>query len=104
MGFFALRLGPLALIEALIILAIVGFRVQRFPERTGAYLLGGSLIPVITFLSIIVRMPACQAGASLHGECYAPITGPAVIGCVIVGLVGAAILALGLRPMLSNRA
>jgi hypothetical protein len=103
MGFFALKLGPLALVEALIILAIVGFRIRRFPEQTGAYLLGASLVPVIVLASTVARMPACQAGVSSHGECYAPITGPMVIAGVILGLIGAAILAVGLRPMLSSR-
>jgi hypothetical protein len=97
MGFASLALGPLGLIEALIILGLVSIRVRRFPERVGAYLVGASLIPIVLLATLVTRMPSCDVGRSVQGQCYAPITGPALIGYVIVGLAGAAILGLTLR-------
>lgn len=97
MGFASLALGPLGLIEALIILGLVLLRVRRFPERVGSYLIGASVIPIVLLAAIVTRMPSCDVGRSVRGECYAPITGPALIGYVIVGLVGAAIVGLTLR-------
>jgi hypothetical protein len=97
MGFASLALGPLGLIEALIILGLVSIRVRRFPERVGAYLVGASIIPIVLLGAIVARMPSCDAGRSVRGQCYAAITGPALIGSVIVGLAGAAILGITLR-------
>jgi Na+-translocating ferredoxin:NAD+ oxidoreductase RnfA subunit len=97
MGFVSLALGPLGLIEALIILGLVSLRVRRFPERVGGYLVGVSIIPIVLLAAIVARMPSCDVGRSVRGECYAPITGPALIGYVVVGLAGAAIVGLTLR-------
>jgi hypothetical protein len=104
MGFASLALGPLGLLEALIVLAIVLFRVRRFPERTGGYLLGASVVPVILLGSLIARMPSCDIGRSAHGECYAGITGPALIGYGLVGLLGAVLLGMTLRRLFDNSA
>ena len=99
MGFFSLELGPLGLLEALIVLGIALARVRRFPERTGAYLIGASLIPIALIGALMARMPSCDVGRSAHGECYAPITGPALVFYVLLGLVGVAITAFALRRM-----
>lgn len=99
LGYASLALGPLGLIEALIILGIVLWQVRRFPERTGAYLLGASIVPAILLGILLTRMPACGSGTSATGECYAPITGPALVVYVVVGLVGLAVLSLTLRRM-----
>lgn len=97
MGFASLALGPLGLIEAVIILGLVMIRVRRSPERTGAYLVGASLLPLVLLISLMLRMPSCDVGRSAHGECYAPVTGPATIIYGIAGLAGAALIGLTLR-------
>jgi hypothetical protein len=102
MGFVSLALGPLGLIEALIVLGLVLIRVRRFPERTGAYLVGASLIPLVLLISLMLRMPSCDVGRSAHGECYAPITGPATIVYGIAGLVGAGLVGFALRRSIAR--
>ena len=103
MGFGSLELGPLGLIEAAVILAILVVRFRSFPERAGGYLLGVSVVPIILLGSIVTRMPSCDAGLSRHGECYATITGPALIAYALVGLVGAGLLAFALGRLLAHR-
>jgi hypothetical protein len=95
----SLALGPLGLIEALIVLGLVLWQVRRFPERTGAYLFGLSVVPVILLGTIVTRMPVCASGLSKTGECYAPITGPALVVYAVAGLIGAILLGLTLRKM-----
>ena len=102
MGFASLALGPLGLIEAVVILILVMSRVRRFPERVGAYLVGVSIIPLVLLVGIIARMPSCDVGRSARGECYAPITGLAVIGYAIVGVLGAVIVGLTLRRLFAG--
>ena len=102
MGFASLALGPLGLIEALIVLGLVMIRIRRFPERVGAYLVGTSIIPIVLIVQTIARMPSCDVGHSARGECYAPITGPALIGYAIVGLLGSLILGLTLRRLFAG--
>ena len=97
MGFASLALGPLGLIEALVVLGLVLVRVRRFPERAGAYLVGASLIPLVLSISLIQRMPSCDVGRSAHGECYAGVTGPATIAYGIAGLVGVGLIGMALR-------
>ena len=97
-----MAVGPLGLIEALIVLALVLFRVRRFPERVGAYLIGVSIIPLVLLVGTITRMPSCDVGHSARGECYAPITGLAVIGYAIVGVLGAVIVGLTLRRLFAG--
>ena len=99
MGFASLALGPLGLIEALIVLGIALFRVRRFPEQAGAYLIGVSLIPLVLLIALMLRMPSCDVGRSTHGECYAGISGPAAIVYGIAGLVGAGLVGLALRRL-----
>ena len=99
-----MAVGPLGLIEALIVLALVLFRVRRFPERVGAYLIGVSIIPLVLLVGIIARMPSCDVGHNARGECYAPITGPAAIAYAIVGLLGGVILGLTLRRLFAPAA
>lgn len=83
----------------MIVLGIVLWQVRRFPERTGAYLLGVSLVPAILLGLVMTRMPACGSGMSATGECYAPVTGPALIVYVVAGLVGFVLLVVTLRRM-----
>ncbi len=100
-GFVSVALGPLGLIEALIALGLVLVQVRRFPERSGAYLLGASILPVIILGSFVARMPPCPGPgvASTAAECYAPITAPAIAGYAIAGLVGAVLLGIALRRL-----
>jgi hypothetical protein len=88
-------LGPIGLAEALIVLGLILFQVRRFPERSGAYLVGMSIVPVILLGSIVLRMPACPAS----GACYAPITLPAIAGYAVAGIVGAILSAIALRRL-----
>ena len=90
-----MALGPLGLVESLIVFGLIVLRVRRFPERSGAYLLGMSIVPVIVLGSIVLRMPACPAS----GACYAPITLPAIAGYAVAGIVGAILSAIGLRRL-----
>jgi hypothetical protein len=97
----SLALGPLGLVEAVIVLGLVLVQVRRYPERTGAYLAGMSLLPVIILASIVARMPACPgSGArSTAPQCYAPITLPAISGYAVAGVVGAVLLGIALRRL-----
>ena len=101
-GYVSLGLGPLGLIEALIVLGLVLWQVRRFPERTGSYLIGLSLVPVILLGIIVTRMPVCSGSISTNGECYAPITGPALGVYALAGLTGAILLGITLRRMLGT--
>jgi hypothetical protein len=94
-------LGPLGLIEALIVLGLILLQVRRLPERSGAYLLGMSILPVIALASIVSRMPACPASGALStaAQCYAPITAPAIAGYAVAGIVGAVLLGIALRRL-----
>jgi hypothetical protein len=94
-------LGPLGLIEALIVLGLILLQVRRLPERSGAYLLGMSILPVIALASIVSRMPACPASGALSAaaQCYAPITVPAIAGYAVAGMVGAVLLGIALRRL-----
>jgi hypothetical protein len=101
-GFVSLALGPLGLIEALIVLGLVLVQVRRFPERSGAYLVGASILPLIVLASIVARMPACSGpggAVSTAPQCYAPITVPAMAGYAAAGLVGAILLGVALRRL-----
>lgn len=100
-GFVSLALGPLGLIEALIVLGLILLQVRRLPERTGAYLVGMSVLPVVVLLSIVSRMPACPASGvpSTAPQCYAPITAPAIAGYAVLGLIGAVLLGIALRRL-----
>jgi len=97
-------LGPLGLIEALIVLGLVLVQVRRYPERSGAYLLGSSILPLIVLASIVVRMPACpgSGASSAAPQCFAPITVPAIAGYAVAGLVGALLLGIALRRLFSS--
>ena len=90
-----MALGPLGLVESLIVFGLIVLRVRRFPERSGAYLLGMSIVAVIVLGSIVLRMPACPAS----GACYAPITLPAIAGYAVAGIVGAILSAIALRRL-----
>ena len=100
-GFVSLALGPLGLIEALIVLGLVLVQLRRFPERSGAYLVGMSLLPLIILVSIVTRMPSCPAGGALSTtpQCYAPITQPAILGYALAGLAGAILTGVALRRL-----
>ena len=105
-GFVSVALGPLGLIEALIVLGLVLLQVRRFPERSGAYLLGTSILPVISLAAIVARVPACPpAGVPTTApECYAPITVPAIAVYVVASLVGVVLLGIGLRRIFRSAA
>jgi hypothetical protein len=87
----------------LIVLGLVMVQVRRYPERSGAYLLGASILPLIVLTSIVSQMPACPGSGVLSGapRCYAPVTQPAIGGYAIAGLVGALLLGFGLRRIFS---
>lgn len=102
-GYVSLALGLLGLIEALIVLGLVLWQVRRFPERSGGYLLGLSLLPVIVLGTIVSRMPVCDGSRSPSAECYAPITGPALGAYAIAGLIGAVMLGRTLRRMFESQ-
>jgi hypothetical protein len=95
-GFISLWLGPLGLIEALIVLGLVLFQVRRFPERGGAYLFGMSLLPVLILASIVSRVPACGHQAA-GTQCYEPVTLVALTAYSAGGLAGAVLLGIALR-------
>ena len=100
-GYVSVALGPLGLAEALIVLGLIVLQVRRFPERSGAYLLGMSVVPVIALASIVSRMPACPSSGALGtaSQCYAPITVPAIAGYAVAGLAGAVLLGVALRRL-----
>jgi hypothetical protein len=96
----SLALGPLGLIEALIVLGLVLVQVRRLPERSGAYLVGFSVIPVIVLASIVLRLPACPTPvATTAPQCYAPLAVPALIAYAAVGVIGAVLLGMTLRRL-----
>jgi hypothetical protein len=96
----SLALGPLGLVEALIVLGLALIQVRRLPERTGAYLVGMSIIPVIVLASIVLRLPACSASIGNAGpQCYVALTVPALIAYLVVGLIGAVLLGTVLRRL-----
>ena len=99
-GFVSLALGPLGLIEALVVLGLVLVQVRRLPERSGAYLVGMSVIPVIVLASIVFRLPACPTPAASTGpQCYAPLAVPALIGYAVAGVIGALLFGFALRRL-----
>ena len=79
-------------------------QVRRYPERSGAYLLGASILPLIVLASIVSQIPACPESGALSSapRCYAPITEPAITGYAIAGLVGALLLGFALRRIFSS--
>jgi hypothetical protein len=87
------------LILAALIFGTVVVQVRRFPERTGAYLLGVSVVPDVLLGSIVARMPACGSGLSSTGECYAPVTSVALVAYAVAGVVGALLVGLFLRQL-----
>jgi hypothetical protein len=88
------------LAEALIVLGLVLVQVRRLPERTGAYLVGMSIVPVIVLASIVVRLPVCPTPAeSTAPQCYAPLAVPALIAYGVVGVLGAVLLGKVVRRM-----
>ena len=97
-GFVSLYLGPLGLIEALIVLGIVLFQVRRFPERGGAYLFGMSLLPLAILAAIVSRVPQCGHQAA-GAQCYEPLTVVALVAYGAGGLVGAVLLGVALRRL-----
>ena len=82
-------------------LGLILLQIRRFPERSGAYLVGTSILPVIILASIVVRMPACpESGAlSTAPQCYVPITVPAIAAYAAAGVVGAVLLSIALRRL-----
>ena len=81
-------------------LGLVLVQVRRLPERTGAYLVGFSILPVIVLASIVVRLPACPTPVvSTAPQCYAPLAVPALIGYAVAGVIGAILLGIGLRRL-----
>jgi hypothetical protein len=99
-GFVSLALGPLGLIESLIVLGLVLVQVRRMPERSGAYLVGFSLLPVIVLASIVFRLPACHTPiTSTAPQCYAPLAVPALIAYAVAGVIGALLLGRAVRRL-----
>ena len=64
-----MALGRLGLIEALIVLGLTLLQVRRLPERSGAYLLGMSILPVIALASIVSRTCPASAALSTAPQC-----------------------------------
>jgi hypothetical protein len=96
----SLALGPLGLIEALIVLGLVLVQVRRLPERTGAYLVGISIVPVIVIGSIVFRLPVCPTPLPpVAPQCYVPLAVPAGIAYGVVGVIGAVLLSYALRRL-----
>lgn len=96
----SLALGPLGLAEALIVLGLVLVQIRRWPERTGAYLVGMSIIPVIVLASIVFRLPACPTPVPrTAAQCYAPLAVPALIAYGVVGVIGAVLSSNAVRRM-----
>jgi hypothetical protein len=94
----SLALGPLGLVEAVIVLGLVLVQVRRLPERSGAYLVGLSVVPVIVLASIVFRLPACPTPVpSTAPPCYAPLAMPALIGYAVAGVIGGLLLGIALR-------
>ena len=105
-GLVSVSLGPVGLIEALIVLGLVLLQVRRFPERSGAYLLGTSILPVISLAAIVARVPACPSAGvpTTAPECYAPITVPAIGAYAVAGLAGVVLLGIALRRLFRSAA
>lgn len=103
-GYVSLALGPLGLIEAAVVLGIVLWQVRRFPERSGAYLTGLSLLPVIVLSTIVTRVPICNGTSTTATQCYAPIAIPALGGFAVAGLIGVILLGRTLRRMFATAA
>jgi hypothetical protein len=103
-GFVSFALGPLGLIEALIVLGLILVQARRFPERSGAYLMGASIVPLVILASLVARLPACPGSGALptSASCYAPITVPAMVAYGIAGVAGAILLGLTLRRLFSS--
>lgn len=101
-GYVSLVLGPLGLIEALIVLGIIVWQVRRFPERSGAYLVGLSVLPVVLLTIIVTQVPVCASTSATH--CYAPIAIPALVAFAVAGLIGAVLLGRTLPGVLSRAA
>jgi hypothetical protein len=96
----SLALGPLGLIEALIVLGLVLVQVRRLPERSGAYLVGFSILPVIVLASIVFRLPACHTPiTSTAPQCYVPLAVPALVGYAVAGVIGALLFGRALRRL-----
>jgi hypothetical protein len=90
----------LGLVEALIVLGLVLVQVRRLPERTGAYLVGFSIIPVIVLASIVFRLPACPRPVTSTGpQCYASLAVPALIAYAVVGVIGAVLSGIAWRRL-----
>jgi hypothetical protein len=88
------------LIESLIVLGLVLVQVRRMPERSGAYLVGFSILPVIVLASIVFRLPACHTPiTSTAPQCYAPLAVPALIAYLVAGLIGALLFGRALRRL-----
>jgi hypothetical protein len=86
------------LIEALIVLGLVLVQVRRLPERSGAYLVGFSIVPVVVLASIVFRLPACHTPiTSTASQCYAPLAVPALIAYAVAGVIGALLFGLAWR-------
>jgi hypothetical protein len=83
------------------VLALILIQVRTLPERTGAYLFGMSLLPVIYLGSIAARIPSCSAQPAA-GPCYAPITVVALVAYGFAGIAGIGFLAVGLRRLASQ--
>ena len=70
------------------------------PERSGAYLVGFSLLPVIVLASIVFRLPACHMPiTSTAPQCYAAQAVPALIAYALAGVIGALLLGRALRRL-----
>jgi hypothetical protein len=96
----SLALGPLGLAEAVIVLGLVLVQIRRLPERTGAYLVGMSIIPVIVLASIVFRLPACPTPVpKTAAQCYAPLAVPALLAYGVAGVIGAVLLSNAVRRM-----
>jgi hypothetical protein len=95
---FVSALGPLGLIEAVIVLVLVLIRVRRFPERSGAYLLGMAVLPLVILIAVVTQLPSCgqRAGAA---QCYQPVQLIALGAYAVAALVGLAMLGMAGRSM-----
>jgi hypothetical protein len=98
LGFVSLALGPLGLIEALIVLVVVLLQLRRFPERVGAYLVGMAIFPLAILTAVVTHVPSCgqRSGAA---QCYYPVTLFALGAYAVAALVGLAMLGMAGRSM-----
>ena len=95
----SLALGPLGLIEAVVVLGLVLVQVRRYPERSGAYLVGMSILPIIILGSIVARLPSCPVHGNPAPQCYVAITIPALIAYAVLGLIGAVLVGVTVRRL-----